>query len=108
MSMKSEFRWCFRFLLLIACLATFSTASQAQQGVFEDLAHCQISVIYWAGDPVWPGATSCGDGQGTFTFTCYYRDGKCPPVGAGDETGLGCCKSKAGQPINLTNGNTYI
>jgi hypothetical protein len=55
--MKNGLKWYFRFLVLVACAAMLSTASKAQQGVSEDLAHCTISVLCWVGDPVWPTFT---------------------------------------------------
>lgn len=61
--------------------------------------------MYWSGDTVPPGSIRDIPGEGPFSFFCRTNT-NCPPPSFCPTCGKG--GATGGQPINLTNGNTYI
>jgi YD repeat-containing protein len=86
-------------LAFVAALSFFATGSSAQSS-----NNCQSSSSFWFGDPI-PAGWTCGTGQGPFMLVCTG------PSGCGTTSWCPTCRdgvATASQPINLTNGNTYI
>ncbi len=87
--------------VLLLLLVTFCGELAAQSP-----SSCYVGFNYWfLSGPLPPGAV-CYSGLSFFFTACIVPSGKCPPPSY-----CPTCKKeggKAGSPINLTNGNTYI
>jgi YD repeat-containing protein len=85
-------------LTALLCLRVTGANAQAP-------APCTEQNSFWFGDPI-PAGYTCETGQGPFMLLCTG-----PAVGCGAVVWCPTCNQfvpTGGQPINLTNGNTYI
>lgn len=87
-------------ILVIAALGAGTAIAQQQLP-----NSCFQMSIYWVGDPIPPGSDCGYPGEGPFTFFCRTNV-NCPPPSWCPTCGKG--GAAAANPINLTNGNTYI
>ncbi len=92
-------------LLTFVLLFSLSEPAWAQAG-----SNCTSWVgngtIYGIHDD-WPGIFNCQH-EGPWLVTCQYVLSSCAPPDAGPETCPTCQAAKAGKPISLASGNTFI
>jgi len=88
-------------LVVMALQLAFAPTSTAQCTM-----HWQTE-IWYLGDPSLPPGTVCGPGQGPYSLMCSVPTTQCPVPMVWCPT-CGKYIPVAAQPINLTNGNTYI
>jgi len=66
---------------------------------------CTAQGLFFWGDQI-PSGWTCGPGEGSYSMICTGPSGNCPKMAYCPT--CGGWVPLAGQPINLTNGNTYI
>jgi uncharacterized protein DUF6531 len=86
-------------MLLGFCL--LCGVSAYSQSTMSSESKCLSDIMLWLGDAQVDGpCEATGPGQGPFTYMCYYWNYQCT-------TGPASCPA-CGEPISLTNGDTYI
>lgn len=87
-------------------LSTFFLALMSVCATAQTTESCQIEFQFCGpcGDTGWPGMECVAEGP--FLSVCRIPHGACPPKAAAEE--CICGNEIAGQPVNCTNGNTFI
>jgi len=91
---------CFSALALMLFQCAFALGMHAQS------TSCTGMAIWYFPDAIPSGWVCTQPGQGPYSMMCVVPNGNCPPVYWCPTCGKWVVS--AGQPINLTNGNTYI